>query len=625
MYAVSQAFMDAMVADRRQVDAKIVIDYTDPLIDQSIQVETSEQARISWPEQTADSLTQAPYMWASLDGTWTLDQARRPMPDTQKLASRYQVGWWGQRFAGIGGVFAEPYPTLTVTHTPRPVHSLKVVGENQFSEYPVDFTIRLRDGLGALLHEEIVTGNDLLTWSKAFDAPVLDVTSQELEVRKWSHEGRQVKILEFFTSVQETYYRDDIVEIRLLEEREVSQGSLPVGNISANEVSIRLVNDDGKFDIDNNRSPLWRLLKPNRRIRVWLGVEIGGEHEWVPLGVFWSSDWDSPDDSLEAQVRARDKMEHLGQSVYRTSEAEQSVSAAALFQTILEDAGLKEDEYEIDEGLQDIIIPWAWMPVVSHREALRLLAEATMSVVYCDRAGRVRVAAGIGTADPCDITGDDYLPPLRHQVRREQVANEIVVRTLPVVQVSEPVEVSRTSNPIDIPAGGEVHLTAAYNQIPVTGAEIALIDPPAGVSVVSADYYAWGADIVIENTGASTVSVMFSISGKPLVVQGGDEITAYDADSIVADGLLRYEFADNHLIQTAEQAQSIAEGLLASAQVARRDVEFEWRGNPALELGDRVNVTTHIKEDRQSLYAIIKQELNWAGAFWARLVGRRLE
>ena len=33
--------------------------------------------------------------------------------------------------------------------------------------------------------------------------------------------------------------------------------------------------------------------------------------EWVPLGVFWSLDWDSPDDSLEATVTARDRMELL--------------------------------------------------------------------------------------------------------------------------------------------------------------------------------------------------------------------------------------------------------------------------------------------------------------------------
>ena len=34
--------------------------------------------------------------------------------------------------------------------------------------------------------------------------------------------------------------------------------------------------------------------------------EVMYRQEWVPLGVFWSLDWDSPDDTLEATVTARE-------------------------------------------------------------------------------------------------------------------------------------------------------------------------------------------------------------------------------------------------------------------------------------------------------------------------------
>src|SRR5690606_16970269 len=40
----------------------------------------------------------------------------------------------------------------------------------------------------------------------------------------------------------------------------------------SNEISIRIRNDDRRFDVDNDQSPLFRLLKPNRRIRAWLGA-----------------------------------------------------------------------------------------------------------------------------------------------------------------------------------------------------------------------------------------------------------------------------------------------------------------------------------------------------------------
>jgi hypothetical protein len=646
MYAVSQELMDAMRAQRRQVLAKVVIDYTDPLIDQSIHVDASERARISWPEQTADGLTQAPYMWASLDGSWTLDQFRRPMPDTQELVALYQVGWWGEQLAGTGGAFAAPYPTLTIAHTPRPIHSLRVVGENQSGEYPADFAIRLKDELGTILHEEIVTDNTEIAWSKMLDAPVLDVASQELEIHKWSHEGRQAKILEFFSSVQQTH-EDDLIAVSLLEEREVSQGSLPVGNISSNEIVVRLSNEDKRFDPDNDTSPLYGLIKPNRRVRAWLGTEIGGQKEWVPLGTFWSIDWDTQDDMLEAQVRARDRLELLRKSTFQPGAVEQNASLYALAEAVLKDAGLKTDEYAIDESMQDIIIPWAWLPSATHRDALRIVAEAGLAVCYCGRDGKINVAKpAITEQQPQDIIyfiqgapfpaefseianlhhigPDDYFSPLRTPSRQDEVANEIVVTTQPLKPADAAQEVYRSNTSITIPAGESATVTARYNQPPVIGAVASLDSPPVGVSIVNVAYYAWGAEVTIENAGEEIAEAVLVVTGKPLSVQGGEQVIVRDQQSIIDNGALRYEFPANPLVQTLAQAQAIATGLLASAKIARRDVEMEWRGNPALELGDPISVLTDAQRDRRSDYAIIRQEIDWAGYLRARLTGRRI-
>lgn len=277
MYPVTQDFIDAMRADKRRVLAKVQIDYTDPFLDQSIEIQASEQANVSYPEQTADAVEQVPYKWASFDGSWVLDGSYRLAP-TPDLLAQYQFGWWGGQLADTDGAFASPYPALTVTHLPRPVHTLKVVGDSARGEYPVDFEIKLYATDETLLYTETVAGNTEVAWSKALTTPVLDVAKQVLTITRWSHAGRQAKIVEFFTSVQETYLSGDLVSVRLLEEREASQGSLPVGNITANEISIRLANEGGKFDVTNRQSPLWGLLKPNRRIKVWLGT-----NSWLPI------------------------------------------------------------------------------------------------------------------------------------------------------------------------------------------------------------------------------------------------------------------------------------------------------------------------------------------------------
>ena len=161
-----------MKADRRQVIAKAVIDYTDPIMDQSIEPSANEEANVSYPMQTADSVETPGKKWASLDGSCVPGEGWWPAPGDPK---RGQMGWWGNTLAGAGGVFSAPYPTLTITHLPRPARSLKVVGDNMRGEYPVDFDINLYAEDGTLLRTVTVTGNDAVTWAQPLDPSVLDV------------------------------------------------------------------------------------------------------------------------------------------------------------------------------------------------------------------------------------------------------------------------------------------------------------------------------------------------------------------------------------------------------------------------------------------------------------------
>ena len=129
--------------------------------------------------------------------------------------------------------------------------------------------------------------------------------------------------IEYTPTLIETYEGDDLFYIRLLEEREdVEAGTIPVGNISANEIDIRLDNSDHKFDPENINSPLYGLLKSGLKVRAWLGMELdNGEKEWVPLGVFYTISWDAPEDSLYCHVTARDKLDRLSETDYATSRA----------------------------------------------------------------------------------------------------------------------------------------------------------------------------------------------------------------------------------------------------------------------------------------------------------------
>ncbi len=617
MEFVTQAFMEAMRAPERQVKARVAIDYTDHTMDQSLSVAASEQGNLAFPRQTADAVDAVLYRWASLDGSWALDGSHHLAPDTPADADRYQMGWWGATPAGVGGLFSIPYPALTVTFLPRPIHSLRVVGDSARGEYPVDFTIQLYGDGDLLLHEEAVTGNAAVAWSKPLGLSVNSVIRMVLQIRRWSHPGRQVKITEFFTAVQQTYEAGDLLEISLLEEREVSQGSLPVGTISANEIAIKLSNSDRRFDADNEQSPLYQLLKPNRRIRAWLAAALpDGSEEFVQLGTFWSTEWQASDENMEASVQARDRLELLRKSTYQSSQVVVNATLHSLAVSVLADAGLTASEYYVDPSLSAFVVPYAWFEPVSHREALRIIAEAAIAQVYCDRDGVLRVegpGGGFGSSVALEITADDYVK-LSNPMRPGQVANEIIVDTQPLRPASVPEEVYRSNEPIALAAGQTTTVTVRYSKTPVMEAEVSL--EGAGASITGAAYYGWGAEVTLTNPGGSAATVTMVVTGRPLSVESKERATARDEVSIVENGVLRFKFPDNPLVQTLSAAQQIAGTVLASAKDPRRDLDVDWRGNPALELGDRVRV-----KGRE--YHVIRQQIDWAGALSAMTTARR--
>lgn len=618
MYPVSQAFKDAVLADRRRIVARAVIDYTNPEIDQSIQITASEQNRVSYPAQTADAVDQVPYRWASLDGTWRLDTEQWHLAPSPEEAKAYQMGWWGAQLAGTDGSFAPPYPTLIATFLPRPIHSLQVIGDPARGEWPVDFTIRLYDEADLLLYEETVTGNAGVRWSRPLEQSVNQVAKMVLEIRRWSHPGRVAKVVEWSTSVQQEYDADDIIELSVVEEREVGMGTLPTGAISSNEVTLKLRNDDRRFSMDNTQSPLYQLLKKNRRIRVWLGVELPDQTvEWVPMGVYWSIEWQAPDDTVEASVVGRDRMERLGETDYQTSVVRQNVSLYDLAVDVLQDAGLAPGEYDVDPALQSIIVPYAWFEPMSHREALRIIAEAALGVAYCDRTGVVRVVAGssdLGAEVVADITPDHYFRA-DSPMRPDQVANEIIVETQPLRPADAPQEVYRSNEPVLVPAGQTVNVVASYTQRPVIDA-VASLEGATTTDILTADYYGWGAEVIMYNPGPADEQVTIVITGRPLQVSGQERVIVRDDASILEHGVIRHEVTGNPLIQTRELAQQLAQAILASAKDSTRDIDIDWRGHPALELGDRIRCKGHE-------WWIISQQIDWAGALSARTTGRR--
>jgi hypothetical protein len=219
------------------------------------------------------------------------------------------------------------------------------------------------------------------------------------------------------------------------------------------------------------------------------------------------------------------------------------------------------------------------------------------------------------------ISPDDYFS-LSTPSRQGQLANEIIVDTQPL-RPSATTEVYRSNELITVSAGKTVNIVVHYNQPPVIGA-MARLEGATDTDILTADFYGWGAEIVLYNAGMADEQVTLIIEGQPLQVQNKERAMTRDEASIRDNGRLRYEFPANHLVQSLPVAQQIADSLLASYKDPRRDVRLEWRGNPALELGDLITVPESPDKTRRGYFVVVRQELTWAGALSAVVEGRRV-
>lgn len=350
--------------------------------------------------------------------------------------------------------------------------------------------------------------------------------------------------------------------------------------------------------------------------------------ELVPLGTFWSGEWHAESEKLYARTTGRDRLEWLRTSTYSASQVLVNQSLYALATAILQDATLAASEFWVDPALQAIVVPNAWFGTLSHREALRQIAEASLGQVYADRNGVIRVE-GVGwllgqesfvgplmtSAQSLTLTADQYFRK-DTPVKWGELANRIEVETQPL-RAAAVQEVFRSNEPVVIAAGQTLTLTAFYNEPPVIEAAASLSGAPTGAGITATTFYAWGADVRVHSPAAGTFTLL--VNGRPLQVLNRERAVAEDAASIRDHGLLRYRYPANHLVQSLAQAQAIADRLLRLYRHPRRDLVMDWRGNPALTLGDMVTTRDHGDWLR---YWITRQELEFDGALRARLEGR---
>lgn len=399
MIPVSVEYESAIDATVRKTVAKIEVTWTDPDIDPTISASANDENRINYPDQTGDLIESMSRKWAHLDGTLKPNGTFYPCPTQTQADAGAQMGWWGATRCNGTGVWASPI-TLTMTFAARPIVALVVVGDSQYNEYPVDFLVKIYNASNTLIHTSTITGNTELKWLQSISSEnIADATYMKLIISKWSAPNRVAKIAEFYTAVVETYEGDEIVSMNLLEEREISDGSLPVGNISANELDFSLQNiaivREGETIIDpffpsNPNSTYQNVVKKNRRVRAWIGLVLPDDSvEYIALGTFWTGDWTEAEQDSVVSTSARDRMELLRNAVCSTMPVYQNLTMYELAEYLLQNAKtnipMPDLKWEIDLSLHNFSVPYGYFDRQDYFKCIKDLVTACSGQAYMSR------------------------------------------------------------------------------------------------------------------------------------------------------------------------------------------------------------------------------------------------
>jgi hypothetical protein len=632
--------MDAPV---RRIHGKVEITYMDPFMDATVVANADSEQEFAKAINVTHGNIQPAFKGFSLHDN-ILDGTYFPL----SIEPEYEVGWWSNELSdGTGSFTDSPYAglygigaygiseytglagipnavTIELIMSVRPFFELVVLGDALLNSFPVDFDIELFDANGTLLYTENVVGNTECDWHKTIDT-VANVCIFKLTVYRINKPYEVLKIVNLYSTITKVYDMDSVVSIGLLEELAYTDNTLPIGAVSSNEIDIVLDNTDRDFSRDNPNSKIATMLKKNRVVKAWLGIEVSQNNiDWYEMGTFYTINWKAPISSTEATLTARDRLELLRSTEFKATQIYADSTLYELFELVLLDAGIPYNEFIIDPGLQNIRLPYAWFSKGTHREALTTLASCGLISVFCDRRNRIVVDLLTNqiSAPVCTMDNDTNVYDKDYPMALSDVINSVEVYTYKILLHTELASIYEYSKGISIPANTTSTLSIVFKREACFNITVPIVTAAEGVSIDSYTAYTWGMDITVTNTNNFSASIAdINIYGNYVEAVKALSVVAENAESVLHDGRISSEPLDHKFIQDYNYAQTLAQQALDMYLDTGDYVQLDCRGSIALNINDAIEVR-NAYDNSTRLHRVSRQDITWDGALRALIEGR---
>lgn len=152
------------------------------------------------------------------------------------------------------------------------------------------------------------------------------------------------------------------------------------------DFSMTVDNKDRVYDVENDESTV-NFLETGQRIEALYGQAMDdGTIEWIPGTSLALKSWSA--DDTEMSFQASDRFDGMDGTYYRGQYHPDGMSLYDLAVDVITDAQVDYRDYWIDPYLKNVLVVNP-MPVVAHKEALQLIANAGRCILCLDRAGKI--------------------------------------------------------------------------------------------------------------------------------------------------------------------------------------------------------------------------------------------
>lgn len=361
---------------------KISFNVTDPEAFADAKSVDNGACYVSNTSEVVNGLTKTIPCYAGLErNIWLLDGSRTFIPNDFGK----DMGYISDMLSKADGYF-EKIPVVSIkfsrTHS-HVIPGITILWGTAYDEYAETFNIKAYNGKDVVASKEIKDNNSR---KSIVDLDIENYDRIDIEIVKWCLPYHRARITDIFIGVHKLYEKNELMSYEHEISRDVLSASLPV-----NKMNFSIDNSDNVYD-PNNLTGFSKYLMQRQELEVSYGLKLDdGKIEYIPAGLFYLSEWEAPQNGLEARFMARDIFEFLQKPYTKGLYNPEGTTMYDLAVDVFDEANLPlrkdgQKRWFVSPKLKDFKTT-APMPCVSLAECLQYIANATCHVLYSDRDG----------------------------------------------------------------------------------------------------------------------------------------------------------------------------------------------------------------------------------------------